>query len=87
METLPPLAGGSPGPVRGIPPSAGGYLTQPDMRRLITTALDLGWSLWAYEAITGPGTDQAGLLSMGFANWREDQQARHLCQIQAAAPG
>lgn len=87
MEALPRLAGGSPGPVRDIPPSAGGYLAQPDMRRLITTALGLGWSLWAYEAVIGPGTDQAGLLSMERINWREREQARHLCQLQAAAPG
>jgi hypothetical protein len=56
------------------------------MRRLITTALDPGWSLWAYEAVIGPGTDQAGLLSMEFTNWREREHARHLCQLQAAAP-
>ena len=48
MEALPWLAGGVPGPIRDIPPG-GGYLAQPDMRKLITTALDLGWSLWAYD--------------------------------------
>ena len=39
-----------PGPIRAIPPGHGGYLAQPEMRRLITTALELGWTLWAYDA-------------------------------------
>jgi hypothetical protein len=55
------------------------------MRRLITTALELDWSLWAYEAIIEI-TDQAELLSMKFTNWREREQAGHLCQLLAAAP-
>lgn len=42
MEALPRLAGGPARPVRDIPPSTAGYLVQPDMRRLITTALELG---------------------------------------------
>lgn len=87
MEALPRLAGGPARPVRDIPPSAAGYLAQPDMRRLITTALELGWSLWAYEAVIDPGTDQADLLTREFTNWREREQARHLCQLQAAAAG
>jgi hypothetical protein len=44
MEALPWPAGGDPGPIRAIPPGHGGYLAQPEMRRLITTALELGWS-------------------------------------------
>ena len=51
MEALPWPAKDTPGPIRAIPPADGGYLAQPDMRRLIATALDLGWSLWAYEAV------------------------------------
>jgi hypothetical protein len=39
MEALPRPADGAPGPVRAVPPVAGGYLAQPDVRRLITTAL------------------------------------------------
>jgi hypothetical protein len=42
MEALPWPADGSPGPIRdlsgAIPPNAGGYLAQPEMRGLITTA-------------------------------------------------
>jgi len=44
MEALPWPARDSPGPIRDIPPAGDGYLGQPDMRRLIATALELGWS-------------------------------------------
>lgn len=87
MEALLRPADNSPGPIPAIPSSAGGYLAQPEMRRLITAALDLGWSLWAYEASIDPGKDQAELVSMEFTNWREHEQARNLCQLVAAAPG
>ena len=88
MEALPWPAKDTPGPIRAIPPADGGYLAQPDMRRLIATALDLGWSLWAYEAVIEitADTDQAELLTMEFTNWRESEQAGHLCQLVAAAP-
>jgi hypothetical protein len=85
MEVLPWPAKDTPGPIRAIPPEAGGYLAQPDMRRLITTALELGWSLWAYEAVIEI-TDQAELFSMEFTNWREREQAGHLCELLTAAP-
>ena len=86
MEALPWPAPGTPGPVAAIPPASGGYLAQPDMRRLITVALELGWSLWAYEAEPPAGTSQAEMRTMEFTNWREYEQARNLCQLQAAAP-
>jgi hypothetical protein len=86
MEALPSPAQDPPERVLAIPGEAGGYLGQPDMRRLITTALDLGWRLYGYEAAIGPGKDPAELISMEFTNWREREQARHLCQILAAAP-
>jgi len=88
MEALPWPAKDTPGPIRAIPPADGGYLAQPDMRRLISTALDLGWSLWAYEAVIEitADTDQAKLLTMEFTNWREREQADHLRQLVAAAP-
>jgi hypothetical protein len=34
-----------------MPEPGSGYLAQPDMRRLISVALELGWSLGAYEAV------------------------------------
>ena len=86
MEALPSPANGAPEPIRDIPSGDGGYLAQPDMCRLITTALELGWSLWAYEAAVGLGKDKAELLSLKFTNWREREQAKNLCQLVAAAP-
>ena len=88
MEALPWPAGGTPGPMGAIPPGAGGYLAQPDMRKLITTALDLGWSLWAYEAVleASERISQAELLTLDHANWRDHEQARNLCAVLAAAP-
>jgi len=88
MEALPWPAPDTPGPILAIPPARGGYLAQPDMRRLITAALELGWSLWAYEAVFEPaaGADPAEMLSMEFTNWRDREQARNLCRLQAAAP-
>jgi len=85
MEALPRPADGTSGPIRAIPPLPGGYLAQPDMRRLITTALDLGWALWAYEADIQPADDPAELLTMEFTNWREREQAQNLCQVLAEA--
>jgi hypothetical protein len=89
MEALPWPAKDSPGPIWAVPEIPGGYLAQPDMRRLITVALELGWSLWAYEAVIDPATstDPADLLTMEFTNWREREQAANLRRVQAAAPG
>ena len=58
----------------------GGYLGQPEMRDLVTSALDLGWTLHAYEADIGasPFDDWS---SQDAINWREDQQARNLGAI------
>lgn len=86
MEALPSPANDAPEPIRDIPSRDGGYLGQPDMRRLITTALELGWSLWAYEARIKFRKDKAELLSLEFTNWRELEQAKKLCQLVAAAP-
>jgi hypothetical protein len=88
MEALTWPAQDTPGPIRAIPSAVEGYLAQPDMQRMITTALDLGWSLWAYEAIIEitADTDPAELLSMEFTNWREREQAGNLRRVLAAAP-
>jgi hypothetical protein len=42
MEALPWPTEDTPGPIRAMPSEDVGYLAQPDMRTLITTALDLG---------------------------------------------
>ena len=88
MEALPWPARDVPGPIRAVPARTGGYLAQPDMRRLIAAALELGWSLWAYEAVFDmtADTDPAERLSMEFTNWREREQAANLCQLTTAAP-
>lgn len=88
MEALPWPDEDTRGPIRAMPSEAGGYLAQPDMRTLITTALDLGWTLWAYEAIfeITAHTDQAALLTMEFTNWREREQAANLRRLMAADP-
>jgi hypothetical protein len=89
MEALDWPAEGTQGPILAVSSAPGGYLAQPDMRRLISAALDLGWSLWAYEAaieIT-PDTDWDHLRSMEFTNWREREQAANLGRLLAAAPG
>jgi hypothetical protein len=84
MEALPWPAPGTPGPIRALPVTGRGYLGQPDMRRLIQAALDLGWSLWAYEAVPSAATPAPSTIER--TNWREREQARNLCQVAAAAP-
>ena len=86
MEALPRSPVQPLGPIAELPAAEGGYLAQPDMRHLIAAALDLGWTLWAYEAIIDTGLDRAQLISMEFTNWREHEQARNLCEVLAAAP-
>ena len=88
MEALPWPAGDVAGPILEIPPASGGYLGQPDMRRLIAAALELGWSLWAYEAVKDmtADTDPATFLTMEFTNWREREQAANLGRLTAADP-
>jgi hypothetical protein len=89
MEALHWPARDVPGPITTLPDARGGYLAQPEMRALIGTALDLGWTLWAYEHqfdITA-NTDPAYLRSMEHTNWREREQAANLGRLLEAAPG
>ena len=88
MEALAWPARDVPGPILDIPPASGGYLGQPDMRRLIAAALELGWSLWAYEAVfeITADSDPAKFRTMEFTNWREREQAANLCRLTAADP-
>ncbi len=79
-----------PGPITTLPDGAyGGYVAQPEMRTMIGTALDQGWTLWAYEhqiQIT-PETDRAWLMSLEYTNMRERGQAANLGRLIEAAPG
>lgn len=54
-----------------------GYLHQPDMRALIQTALDLGWTLIPYELNVQSYLAEE-LLSVEFTNAREHEQAKNL---------
>jgi hypothetical protein len=58
---------------REVPPAASGYLAQPEMRRLIGTALGLGWELVGYEADFAKRPPEFAHLSLEETNWREDQ--------------
>jgi len=84
MEALPWPADGSPGPITAIPEVPFGYLAQPEMRILIGTALDLGWSLWAYEASMDPDIKPGEPPTMESTNRREREQASNLCQLTAS---
>lgn len=55
MEALDPSFATAANHARALPqlPRQGGYLDQPEMRTLIQTALDLGWTLHCYEADLG----------------------------------
>ena len=89
MEALPHRRGEPQGPILAVSPDSGGYLAQPEMRRLTGTALNLGWTLWAYEAVIDftPDTDREHLRSTEHTNWREREQAVNLCRLLEAAPG
>jgi hypothetical protein len=54
------------------------YLSQPEMRVLIQTALDFGWTLMGYEADMRLAPDGWDPMGEAFTNWREEQQARNL---------
>jgi hypothetical protein len=58
------------------------------MRRLITAALELGWTLWADEAVieVTAGADPAELLTLEASNRRDHEQARNLCRVLGAPP-
>jgi hypothetical protein len=89
MEALHWPARDVPGPITTLPDDDVGYLAQPEMRAMIGTALDLGWTLWAYERQFDATSrrDPAYLLSMEHTNWRERQQAANLCRLLESAPG
>ncbi len=55
---------------------AGYYFSQPEMRAFAQAALELGWTLIAYEA---DFSQESALLSeRGRNNWREEMQARNI---------
>jgi hypothetical protein len=79
MEVLRPGDAEAANATRRSPDAADGYLAQPDMGQLIRAALELGWTLWPYEAdIDHAPADlvEQGLTSQAFTNWREAEQGR-----------
>jgi hypothetical protein len=84
MEALTPAFAHAANATRTAPAVRDGYLAQPEMRDLIATALDLGWTLVSYEANFDLKTPEWGPLSREETNWREDQQARNLLGAVAA---
>jgi hypothetical protein len=84
MEALYPSAVEEANKSRRLPPDAWGYLAQPEMRTFIQSALDLGWTLIAYEADSAQ--EPAGLNEREKNNWREEQQASNLIEALARLP-
>lgn len=74
--------------LRRVPPKDEGYLSQPDMRALIQAALDLGWTLWPYEADLEKRPVEVGddFMTTAFTNWREREQAKNLAHILQQLP-
>jgi hypothetical protein len=70
---------------RILPSAESGYLAQPEMRSFIQAALDLGWTLLAYEAdmSKAPSTD---LMAREVTAWRQLEQGRNLVEVLPDAP-
>ena len=86
MEALQPGDAQAANASRRPPDATGGYLAQPDMRQLIQAALELGWTLWPYEADIDHAPAalvEQGFMSQAFTNWREAEQARNLAAVLA----
>ncbi|HLI09750.1 MAG TPA: hypothetical protein VKV40_24525 [Ktedonobacteraceae bacterium] len=63
---------------------AGYYFSQPELRAFAQSALDLGWTLIAYEADFSQ--EPANLSERGRNNWREEMQARNILAALNALP-
>jgi hypothetical protein len=87
MEALTPWFAAQASATRRLPAAGGAYLDDPDMRELIADALALGWDLLAYECEfeAAAGRFPDGFQSLDFANWRDDEEARHLAEFLAGA--
>jgi hypothetical protein len=70
---------------RVLPSARSGYLAQPEMRSMIQVALDLGWTLLAYEAdmSAAPCED---LMAREVTAWRELRQAENLLDVLPDSP-
>lgn len=86
MEALYPEFVAEANETRSVPVAEGGYLAQPEMREFIAAALELGWTLVAYEADFSFRPLELEQLSIEATNWREEQQARNLAAAVAQLP-
>lgn len=84
MEALPNAARGFA--LRRTPPSPSfGYLAQPEMVEFVDAALELGWTLVAYEAQIDMERVRSGRPeTIDDVNDRERQQAEHLVAAKSA---
>ncbi len=74
---------------RQVPEVKQGYLAQPEMRALIQTALNLGWTLIPYEADFDkipPELAQKEMMNQEVTNWREEVQARNIISALQTLP-
>lgn len=83
-EALTPKVADEANRTRILPDSDHAYLAQDDMRALLQTALDLGWTLISYE-VDFDSSDEDGD-PLQAANWRERGQAQNLSDALAGLP-
>lgn len=83
MEALPSAVADEINETRQLPEDAPGYLADPEMRTFIQTALDLGWTLRAYDIEPDDYDPEVyeSTLSLEFNNLRERIQAEKLVHI------
>ena len=80
MEAFRPGFAEEANQTRRVPQQTGGYLAQAEMRALIRTALDLGWTLVPYEADLSKSPSFEDPMSMEASNWRDCEQAKNLAK-------
>jgi hypothetical protein len=84
MEALyPPELAEDSSRSRKVPAAEGGYLAQPEMRHLIQTALDLGWTLHSYEADIGSVVRERMGRDVDFNAPMDEETMRRLEEIRA----
>lgn len=76
MEALPQGVDARPNWTRALAQFEGGYVAQPEMRRLIERAEELGWTLFPYETRRYPVE----------TNVREEDQARNIVEVLSTMP-
>jgi hypothetical protein len=78
MEALSPEFAAAANSARAVPAADEGYLAQPEMRAFIQAALDVGWTLIAYEVDMRKWPPGIERLSHAGASWRDREQGENL---------